>query len=223
MINNLAYTPILRYSDNRNSLSPNTVSAKSQRTGLTVKPDDAEKFAKYVIETSAARAKDVVTNNGDELLNLSSVFKEVPNMAGRFVRGVQETLKGFAELPDSYSLEATGAEDSPFRLQDHSGRTYTPNTWEESIANQLPTLFSPKPKKEARGSSVALSSMLIDILSGNKDCSGGTIFDEVHPGVDNILLRLAQSKEATQAIPAFDSEVVGKKTMEALKERGLIP
>ncbi|MFN7310323.1 MAG: hypothetical protein ACK5T0_03045 [Vampirovibrionales bacterium] len=145
----------------------------------------------------------------------------MPAIKDRVVQNVQGVLSRFAQVPDRYELQATQVPHTPFKLVDNDPKQYAPSDTRTLIAENLPTLFSSKPSTDREDSSI-MSTLLIELLQGKEHDPTESILNEAHLGVDHFLNK-NQSEEPTQAIPAFDPEVIGKKARKALEETGLIP
>ncbi len=207
MINNLAYTPILRYSDTRNSLAPNTVSAKSQRTGLTVKPDVAEDFAGHVIARTVDPFRYIGTEYTGNNVSIPSVFDSDPRMPDIVVKSIQTVLDDLLKLPDHFELVQNpefiehpdsfdlkeSASSTPFFLKHKDG----------SAPFKDPFLYNTKP------------------MGISYSDESPQMFIRIYPFLDEFLKK-NQSEKTTKAIPAFALELIREETMKALLERGLI-
>jgi hypothetical protein len=191
MINNLAYTST--------SLAPNAVSAKNQRTGLTVDHKVAEKFADHAVEGTANILEYIVEGQSP------TIFEKDLRMANGVVESVLNLLDGLSKLPDSIQLvpnpkfkklpEGFGFEESksrnPFQFLDSS--------------NQPLDTF------EFNGNPIFI----------NLEHEPPSIFAETYPMLDGFLKK-NQSDKPTQTIPAFNPKLIREKTMNALEGRGLI-
>ncbi len=218
MINNLAYTPILRYSDtpilrysdNRNSLAPNAVSAKNQRTGLTVDPNVAKEFADHAIYGTLNPFRYIGTEYIGNGVAEPSVFDSDPaGMTSIVLKSIQDFLSRLEKLPDRFELvrnpEFKQYSDS-FDIELEKSVSSTPFLLEDTLASPEfsdPFLYSRKP------------------LSISLDDKSPKIFTQVFPYLDDFLNK-NQSDKPTQTIPAFNPELIRKKTMNALEGRGLI-
>ena len=208
MINNLAYTPILRYSDNRNSLSPSTVSAKSQRTGLTVDDKVAKEFVEHVVERTVDTFNYIGTEYTGNNVSIPSVFDSNPaGMPNIVVKSIQTVLDGLLKLPDHFELVPNPEfKQHPDSFDLKESASSTPFKLVNKLASAEfsdPLLHSRKPP------SIYLND------------EPPSIFAEVHPFLGNFLKK-NQSEGSTQAIPAFAPELIREKTMNALEGRGLI-
>ncbi len=206
MINNLAYTPILRYSDNRNSLAPNTVSAKNQRTGLTVDDKVAKAFVDHAIYGTLNIFRYIGTENG----YMPSVFDKDPvGMHRRVVKSIQDVLRRLGELPDSIKL----VRNPGFKQDPDSFHT----TLEES-ASTTPFFL-----KHEDGSAPFKDPFLYNTKPMGISYSDESpqMFIRIYPFLDEFLKK-NQSEKTTKAIPAFAPKLIREETMKALLERGLI-
>ncbi len=200
MINNLAYTPT--------SLAPNAVSAKNQRTGLTVDPKVAEEFADHAIYGTLNPFRYIGTEYIGNGVAEPSVFDSDPTgMTSIVVKSIQNVLSGLEKLPDRFKLVRNPEfKQYPDSFDIKKSVSSTPFLLENTLASTEssdPFLYSRKPP------SISL------------DDKSPSVFAETYPRLGNFLKK-NQSKKSTKAIPAFNPKLIRKKTMIALGESGLI-
>jgi hypothetical protein len=116
MLKKLAYTRTLGHSDTQSSLSSNTVSAKTQRTGLIVDDKTAGEFVIFAARTVATNIADVVKHGDDFHTYSKGIFLDLPILENYVIHDSKQVIQRISNLPDDLRLTTGGEGEAPFLI-----------------------------------------------------------------------------------------------------------